>query len=203
MIEKVKEENRYIREIFSIPIYEKDNNLNKTTKNTEEYYSIKKVIEKKQGIFNYIFKTLSFVQLWTEDMYIFLDFLIKNEFEFFINADNNELTYHSIGFLVYCNEDAMELSIVDRVELITKTYNYFRYNKKLINLNNIKNHILLRFSNPNKFNKFNDEIINHEKILEEKESTKKAKEMFDFFSNNPIKVDKLPFSDNKKDDIKK
>ena len=51
-------------------------------------------------------------------------------------------------------------------------FEYFIYNKKLINLNNIKNHILLRASNSPELKKLDDAITKHKEILKEEENRK-------------------------------
>lgn len=185
----LKKESDYFTGLVGI-INDEKNNKEVSDKKIE-HDAIRKTIQKKQNIFNYIFNNLHFVQNWTEDMYIFLDFLIKDEFQFFINSDNNELLYHSIGFIVYNNNEIKNLSIKERLEIVLKTYNYFIYNKKLISLNVIKNHILLRLSKSDEVERFDDEIKNYKKNIIDEEASKKVEKMMDYFVNNPISINKI------------
>ncbi len=67
----------------------------------EKQNLIKEIIEHSQKQFEHIYNHLSFIQHWDNDMYFFINFLIKTDFELFINSGDDELLYHAIGFLVY------------------------------------------------------------------------------------------------------
>ncbi len=107
----------------------------------EKQNLIKEIIEHSQKQFEHIYNHLSFIQHWDNDMYFFINFLIKTDFELFINSGDDELLYHAIGFLVYSKNNLH----TDKVEEIFK---FFRENKDKINNNIIKDIIL----NPEKLN---------------------------------------------------
>lgn len=103
--------------------------------------SIEEIIEYSQKQFEHIYNHLSFIQKWDNDMYFFINYLIKTDFQLFINSNNDELLYHAIGFLVYSKNGLH----TDKIEEIFK---FFRENKDKINNNIIKDIIL----NPEKLN---------------------------------------------------
>jgi hypothetical protein len=121
--------------------------------------SIEAIIEYSQKQFEHIYNHLSFIQHWDNDMYFFIDFLIKTDFELFINSGDDELLYHAIGFLVYSNNNFKEEDILcdNKVSVVNKIYEYFNKNKNEINKNIIKDIVL----NPEKL----DELKKY-KIIE-------------------------------------
>ena len=78
----------------------------------EKQNLIKEIIEHSQKQFEHIYNHLSFIQYWDNDMYFFINYLIKTDFELFINSNNDELLYHAIGFLVYSNNNFQEEDIL-------------------------------------------------------------------------------------------
>ncbi|WP_428023947.1 hypothetical protein [Arcobacter sp.] len=181
-------ENIYKEEIFSFSELLGTDETENNDELTKSRLAISDTFEKKDEKFNDILRCLYFAQFWSKDMDTFLNIVIKDEFEFFINSGNDELLYHSIGFLVYSNDKtrSLPISIKDKLDIVSKTFKYFTYKNELINLNNIKNHILLRISNPLESKKFDDEIEKYEEIIKEKELEKIRKKLM-----KPIKPIKL------------
>ena len=64
---------------------------------------------------------------WDNDMSYFLELVKKDEFDYFINSNNNELLYQAIGYLVYSYYQ--KLNMRDKLDLIYSTYHYFIANK--------------------------------------------------------------------------
>ena len=126
----------------------------------EKQNLIKEIIEHSQKQFEHIYNHLSFIQYWDNDMYFFINYLIKTDFELFINSNNDELLYHAIGFLVYSNNNFKEEDILydNKVSVVNEIYGYFSENKNEINKELIKEISL-------KFEKL-DEFKNYKKISE-------------------------------------
>lgn len=106
----------------------------------EKQNLIKEIIEHSQKQFEHIYNHLSFIQHWDNDMYFFINFLIKTDFELFINSGDDELLYHAIGFLVYSNNNFKEEDILcdNKVSVVNEIYEYFNKNKNEINKKLIK-----------------------------------------------------------------
>lgn len=93
---------------------------------------------------------------WNNDMYYFLELVKKDEFDYFINSENDELLYQAIGYFVYSYYQ--NLNMRDKLALIHSTYHYFIDNKDLISKENIKKHILDRVNNPKTFKEIDDKL---------------------------------------------
>ena len=144
--EKLEKEHTNFIEFTDENFSNEDNAKSKTDnfnfdEEKEKQNLIKEIIEHSQKQFEHIYNHLSFIQHWDNDMYFFINFLIKTDFELFINSGDDELLYHAIGFLVYSKNNLH----TDKVEEIFK---FFRENKDKINNNIIKDIIL----NPEKLN---------------------------------------------------
>lgn len=163
----------------------------------EKQNLIKKIIEHSQKQFEHIYNHLSFIQYWDNDMYFFIDYLIKTDFELFINSNNDELLYHAIGFLVYSNNNFKEEDILydNKVSVVNEIYGYFSENKNEINKELIKEisldfEKLYEFKNYKKISeylkKINKELSKEEIykiILEPKKLEKINKEIEEFERN--------------------
>lgn len=163
----------------------------------EKQNLIKEIIEHSQKQFEHIYNHLSFIQYWDNDMYFFIDYLIKTDFELFINSNNDELLYHAIGFLVYSNNNFQEEDILydNKVSVVNEIYGYFSENKNEINKELIKE-ISLKFEKLDEFKnykriseylkKINKELSKEEIykiILEPKKLEKINKEIEEFERN--------------------
>lgn len=163
----------------------------------EKQNLIKEIIEHSQKQFEHIYNHLSFIQYWDNDMYFFIDYLIKTDFELFINSNNDELLYHAIGFLVYSNNNFKEEDILydNKVSVVNEIYGYFSENKNEINKELIKE-ISLKFEKLDEFKnykriseylkKINKELSKEEIykiILEPKKLEKINKEIEEFERN--------------------
>lgn len=95
---------------------------------------------------------------WNNDIYFFLKLLKEGDFDYFINSNNNELFYQSIGYLIYSSELSKNLEMINKLELVYLTFNYFKFNKDLISTINVKEHILRRIKEPEYFKEKDDEI---------------------------------------------
>ncbi|MFY9071781.1 hypothetical protein [Aliarcobacter butzleri] len=104
-----------------------------------------KLFLENKGKFRGIIKFYSTFNTWSDDMYYFLQLVIKEEFGYFISSGNDELLYQAIGYLVYSKYQNMDKS--DKLDLIYSSYHYFIANKDLISKENIKKHILDRNCN--------------------------------------------------------
>lgn len=163
----------------------------------EKQNLIKEIIEHSQKQFEHIYNHLSFIQYWDNDMYFFIDYLIKTDFELFINSNNDELLYHAIGFLVYSNNNFKEEDILydNKVSVVNEIYGYFSENKNEINKELIKEisldfEKLYEFKNYKKISeylkKINKELSKEEIykiILEPKKLEKINKEIEEFERN--------------------
>lgn len=118
----------------------------------EKQNLIKEIIEHSQKQFEDIYNQLSFIQYWDNDMYFFINYLIKTDFELFINSGDDELLYHAVGFLVYSNNGLHISKVVNfddsYSEIVNDMYDFFIHSKDKINKNIIKDII----SNPEKLN---------------------------------------------------
>lgn len=132
----------------------KNNDFN-FDKEKEKQNLIKEIIEHSQKQFEHIYNHLSFIQHWDNDMYFFINFLIKTDFELFINSGDDELLYHAIGFLVYSNNNFKEEDILcdNKVSVVNEIYEYFNKNKNEINKKLIKD-ISLDFEKLYEFKKY-------------------------------------------------
>lgn len=163
----------------------------------EKQNLIKEIIEHSQKQFEHIYNHLSFIQYWDNDMYFFINYLIKTDFELFINSNNDELLYHAIGFLVYSNNNFQEEDILydNKVSVVNEIYGYFSENKNEINKELIKE-ISLKFEKLDEFKnykriseylkKINKELSKEEIykiILEPKKLEKINKEIEEFERN--------------------
>ena len=163
----------------------------------EKQNLIKEIIEHSQKQFEHIYNHLSFIQYWDNDMYFFINYLIKTDFELFINSNNDELLYHAIGFLVYSNNNFKEEDILydNKVSVVNEIYGYFSENKNEINKELIKEisldfEKLYEFKNYKKISeylkKINKELSKEEIykiILEPKKLEKINKEIEEFERN--------------------
>ncbi len=99
---------------------------------------------------------------WNNDIYYFIELLKKDDFDYFINSNNDELLYQAIGYLVYSAKSSKNLEMINKLELVYLTFNYFIFNKDLISTKNVKEHILIRLKKTQYFKEKDDEI---EKII--------------------------------------
>lgn len=99
---------------------------------------------------------------WSNDIYYFIELLKKDDFDYFINSNNDELLYQAIGYLVYSAKLSKNLEMINKLELVYLTFNYFRFNRDLISTKNVKEHILIRLKETQYFKEKDDEI---EKII--------------------------------------
>lgn len=107
--------------------------LNQNSEEKIKKEDLEKDIVKKK--FVCISNSLCFIRNWGDDMYLFINYLIKEDFELFINSNNEELLYHAIGFLVYSNN----IDEKDNLLKVDNIYEYFGKNKHKINKEAIKN----------------------------------------------------------------
>ncbi|MCG3654660.1 hypothetical protein [Aliarcobacter butzleri] len=135
-IGKINEEMEELEIKLAIPNINKD----EIKKHTKE-----KLFLENKGKFRGIIKFYSTFNTWSDDMYYFLQLVIKEEFGYFISSGNDELLYQAIGYLVYSKYQNMDKS--DKLDLIYSSYHYFIANKDLISKENIKKHILDRNCN--------------------------------------------------------
>lgn len=163
--EKLEKEHTNFIEFTDKNFSNEDNAKSKTDtfnfdEEKEKQNLIKEIIEHSQKQFEHIYNHLSFIQYWDNDMYFFINYLIKTDFELFINSNNDELLYHAIGFLVYSNNNFKEEDILydNKVSVVNEIYGYFSENKNEINKELIKEISL-------KFEKL-DEFKNYKKISE-------------------------------------
>ncbi len=75
-------------------------------------------------------KHLHCFELWTDDMIMYLDYILKNNLEIFLDSGNEELIYHAIGFNIYLNfPNETPLYKLDLISSINKIL-IEDYNKK-------------------------------------------------------------------------
>jgi hypothetical protein len=200
--EKLEKEHTDFIEFTDKNFSNKDNAKSKTDnfnfdEEKEKQNLIKEIIEHSQKQFEHIYNHLSFIQYWDNDMYFFINYLIKTDFELFINSNNDELLYHAIGFLVYSNNNFKEEDILydNKVSVVNEIYGYFSENKNEINKELIKEislkfEKLYEFKNYKKISeylkKINKELSKEEIykiILEPKKLEKINKEIEEFERN--------------------
>lgn len=70
---------------------------------------------------------LIFLKDWTDDISVFLDYVQKDDFEYFIKSDDDELLYHAIGYHVY--NLLKDMSVENKLDLISTVLSYFQQNK--------------------------------------------------------------------------
>ena len=138
--EKLEKEHTNFIEFTDENFSNEDNDKSKTDnfnfdEEKEKQNLIKEIIEHSQKQFEHIYNHLSFIQYWDNDMYFFINYLIKTDFELFINSNNDELLYHAIGFLVYSNNNFKEEDILydNKVSVVNEIYGYFSENKNELN----------------------------------------------------------------------
>ncbi|MGJ0337248.1 hypothetical protein [Aliarcobacter cryaerophilus] len=200
--EKLEKEHTNFIEFTDKNFSNEDNSKSKTDtfnfdEEKEKQNLIKEIIEHSQKQFEHIYNHLSFIQYWDNDMYFFINYLIKTDFELFINSNNDELLYHAIGFLVYSNNNFKEEDILydNKVSVVNEIYGYFSENKNEINKELIKEislkfEKLYEFKNYKKISeylkKINKELSKEEIykiILEPKKLEKINKEIEEFERN--------------------
>ncbi|MCT7472945.1 hypothetical protein [Aliarcobacter cryaerophilus] len=200
--EKLEKEHTNFIEFTDKNFSNEDNARSKTDtfnfdEEKEKQNLIKEIIEHSQKQFEHIYNHLSFIQYWDNDMYFFINYLIKTDFELFINSNNDELLYHAIGFLVYSNNNFQEEDILydNKISVVNEIYGYFSENKNEINKELIKE-ISLKFEKLDEFKnykriseylkKINKELSKEEIykiILEPKKLEKINKEIEEFERN--------------------
>lgn len=77
-------------------------------------------------------------KLWTDDMMMYLDYILKNNLETFLDSGNEELIYHAIGFNIYLNfpneTPLYKLDLIAEInQIVIKDYN----KKEKITINKI------------------------------------------------------------------
>lgn len=70
---------------------------------------------------------LIFLKYWTDDISVFLDYVQKDDFEYFIKSDDDELLYHAIGYHAYTL--LKDMSVRNKLDLISTVRDYFQQNK--------------------------------------------------------------------------
>lgn len=202
--EKLEKEHTDFIEFTDENFSNEDNAKSKTDnfnfdEEKEKQNLIKEIIEHSQKQFEHIYNHLSLIQYWDNDMYFFIDYLIKTDFELFINSNNDELLYHAIGFLVYSNNNFKEEDILydNKVSVINEIYEYFHENKNEINKELIKE-ISLNFDKLYEFKnykrvseylkKINKELSKEEiyKIIFEPKKLEKINKEIEEFERNEL-----------------
>ncbi len=103
-IKKLKEEEEHNElEFFLKEHFNSDKLVFIFDKREKEKNLIKEIESESQKKLHAIKNTLSFIEKWDNEMYFFINYLIKTDFELFINSNNDELLFHAIGFLFYSN----------------------------------------------------------------------------------------------------
>lgn len=70
---------------------------------------------------------LIFLKDWTDDISVFLDYVQKDDFEYFIKSGDDELLYHAIGYHTY--NLLKDMSVINKLDLISTVRDYFQQNK--------------------------------------------------------------------------
>ena len=101
-------------------------------------------------------KHLHCFKLWTDDMMMYLDYILKNNLETFLDSGNEELIYHAIGFNIYLNfpneTPLYKLDLISIInQIVIKDYN----KKEKITINKIielatENLAMLKYNYKNK-----------------------------------------------------
>lgn len=99
-------------------------------------------------------------KLWTDDMMMYLDYILKNNLETFLDSGNEELIYHAIGFNIYLNfpneTPLYKLDLIAEInQIVIKDYN----KKEKITINKIMElateHLaMLKYNHKNKFDHY-------------------------------------------------
>lgn len=104
-------------------------------------------------------KHLHCFKLWNDEMMMYLDYILKNNLEIFLDSGNEELIFHAIGFNIYLNfpneSPFYKLDLISIInQIVIKDYN----KKEKININKIielakENLAMLKYNHKNKFDK--------------------------------------------------
>ncbi len=102
-------------------------------------------------------KHLDCFKLWNDEMMMYLDYLLKNNLEIFLDSGNEELIFHAIGFNIYINfpneSPLYKLDLISTInQIVIKDYN----KKEKITINKImelatENLAILKYNHKNKF----------------------------------------------------
>lgn len=163
-IKKLKKEEHNELEIFFKEYFNLDKEDFIFDESKEEQNLIKEIENNSQKKHDVIKHTLSFINDWDYEMYFFINYLIQTDFELFINSNDDELLFHSIGVLFYSNNS---LHINKNVNvtgmLIDGDYCH--------NVNEVKEIYKFIIENRNRINKklIKDIVLNSKKIYEYKQ----------------------------------
>ncbi len=183
-----------IESIESIEKYFKKDNENNATLSTFKNFNFdekkerqnltQKIIDNSKNKFEHIYKNLYFIQNWDNDMYFFISYLIKTNFELFINLNDKELLFHAIGFFVYSENHKYD-NIKDKLSIVQEVYQYFNENKDELNKDILKEISL-------NYNKL-DDLKKYKRINNYFKSIKKdlSKEEINKIILDPIKFERI------------
>lgn len=115
-------------------------------------------------------KHLHCFKLWTDDMMMYLDYILKNNLEIFLDSGNEELIYHAIGFNIYLNfpneTPLYKLDLISIInQIVIKDYN----KKEKITIDKImelatENLAMLKYNYKNKFDELDKYRFDSDKI---------------------------------------
>lgn len=95
-----------------------------------------------RDVFN-ILQHFGFYNGWGDDMCVFISYLIKDDFDYFIKSGDKELLIHSIGYLYYkyLYVNGIKLKEEKKMDIHFKVESYFLANLNEVSVLNIKNKI--------------------------------------------------------------
>ena len=182
---KLKENNNLFKEQFNnlLNTLLHDYLMNKYIKTISDEENMKKLIEKKLKELEDIYTSSNFdvrneilnefkdrndsdlrniqkhlhcFELWNDDMMMYLDYILKNNLEIYLDSGNEELIYHAIGFNIYLNfpneTPLYKLDLISIInQIVIKDYN----KKEKITINKIielatENLAMLKYNYKNK-----------------------------------------------------
>lgn len=125
---------------------------------------IKTIKDLNNNDLNDIQKHIHSFELWNNDMLMYLDYVLKDDLQVFLDSKDKELIYHALGLIVYSNLKN-ELPFV-KLELISSLKRTFSESKEEVTISKIENyikkykdHIIERVQNSNEPRKYDIHYI--------------------------------------------
>lgn len=164
-IKKLKKEKDNEWEVFLKEHFNSDKQDFIFDESEEEQNLIKEIESDSQKKLDMIKDTLSFIKNWDYEMYFFINYLIKTDFELFINSNDDELLFHAIGFLFYSNNSLYTSKIINFNSEILVNSNYY------YNVREVEETYKFIIENRDRRNKkfIKDIVLNPKKIYEYKQ----------------------------------
>lgn len=174
--------------------YFDDNNIRKKL-----YNELDSNLEKKSDIIN---GTLSFIETWDFEILVFINHLIKTDFELFINSASNELLFHALGFLFYTNNninidyniylygDEIEVFYDYNVKTVRDIFDFIIENREKRNIDFVK----YITSNPKNFYQYKQYFKINKFLISMKEIENKIifdEKIISEIISNPIKLKEI------------